>query len=229
MRGVKLVARLTLLVMVALWFTTSAPTVWASSPEQVSQGVEVEHATQAVAAEKHGEATHEGEAVEEEGVTTSQLWNLFWRVLNFAVLLFILVKYVIKPIGVGLGDRRQRIKDEIEGLEARKVKAEQSYKDFETKLAGVEREIDKVVERAVAQAEMEKAKIIEKAEQAAADIQRQAEMTIQNEIMEARRTLKNDIADQAAAMAEELIVKNLTADDQVKIVEDYLAKVGAVQ
>ena len=30
-------------------------------------------------------------------------------------------------------------------------------------------------------------------------------------------------------MAEELIVKNLTDDDQVKIIEDYLAKVGAVQ
>ena len=41
--------------------------------------------------------------------------------------------------------------------------------------------------------------------------------------------LKNEIADQAAAMAEELIIKNLTAADQVKIVEDYLVKVGAVQ
>jgi len=30
-------------------------------------------------------------------------------------------------------------------------------------------------------------------------------------------------------MAEELIIKNLTADDQVKIIEDYLDKVGAVQ
>ena len=72
-------------------------------------------------------------------------------------------------------------------------------------------------------------KIIERAEQAAADIKRQAEMAIQKEIMEARRTLKNEVADKAAAMAETLIVKNLTAVDQVKIVEDYLAKVGAVQ
>ena len=47
--------------------------------------------------------------------------------------------------------------------------------------------------------------------------------------MEARRTLKNDIADQATVMAEELIVKNLTPEDQVKIIEDYLDKVGAVQ
>ena len=54
-------------------------------------------------------------------------------------------------------------------------------------------------------------------------------MTVNNEIMIARRTLKNEIAEQAAAMAEELIVKNLTSDDQVKIIEDYLDKVGAVQ
>ena len=61
------------------------------------------------------------------------------------------------------------------------------------------------------------------------DIKRQAEMTIHNEIMDARRTLKNEVADQAAIMAEELIVKNLTPEDQVKIIEDYLDKVGAVQ
>jgi F-type H+-transporting ATPase subunit b len=47
--------------------------------------------------------------------------------------------------------------------------------------------------------------------------------------MEAKRSLKDEVADKAAAMAEALIVKNLTPADQVKIVEDYLAKVGAVQ
>ena len=72
-------------------------------------------------------------------------------------------------------------------------------------------------------------KIIERAEQAAADIKRQAEMAVQKEVMEARRTLKNDVAEKAAAMAETLIMNNLTAADQIKIVEDYLAKVGAVQ
>ncbi len=69
----------------------------------------------------------------------------------------------------------------------------------------------------------------EKAEQSAEDIQRSAKLAIQNEIMEARRTLKNDVADQAAVMAEGLIIKNLTSDDQVKIIEEYLDKVGAVQ
>ena len=36
-------------------------------------------------------------------------------------------------------------------------------------------------------------------------------------------------ASQAVLMAEELIKKNLQKDDQVKLVEDYLEKVGTVQ
>ncbi len=164
-----------------------------------------------------------------DSLSSEKLWDLFWRVVNFAALMIILVKFGAKPIAAALAGRQNKIKDDIEDLEARKEEAETSYRQFEAKLAGMEKEIDSIVEKALAQAEIEKVKIIEKAEQAAADIKRQAEMTAQNEIMVARRQLKNDIADQAAAMAEELIVKNLTPEDQVKIIEDYLEKVGAVQ
>jgi F-type H+-transporting ATPase subunit b len=164
-----------------------------------------------------------------DSLSSEKLWDLFWRVINFAALMIILVKFGAKPIAAALAGRQNKIKDDIEDLEARKEEAETSYRQFEEKLAGMEKEIDSIVEKALAQAEIEKVKIIEKAEQAAADIKRQAEMTAQNEIMVARRQLKNDIADQAAAMAEELIVKNLTPEDQVKIIEDYLEKVGAVQ
>lgn len=164
-----------------------------------------------------------------DSLSSEKLWNLFWRIINFAALMIILVKFGAKPIAAALAGRQNKIKDDIEDLEARKEEAETSYRQFEEKLAGMEKEIDSIVEKALAQAEIEKVKIIEKAEQAAADIKRQAEMTAQNEIMVARRQLKNDIADQAATMAEELIVKNLTPEDQVKIIEDYLEKVGAVQ
>ncbi|MEE4241334.1 MAG: ATP synthase F0 subunit B [Desulfopila sp.] len=164
-----------------------------------------------------------------DSLSPEKLKDLFWRVVNFAALMIILVKFGAKPIAAALAGRQNKIKDDIEDLEARKEEAEKSYRQFEAKLAGMEKEIDSIVEKALAQAEIEKVKIIEKAEQTAADIKRQAEMTAQNEIMVARRQLKNDIADQAAAMAEELIVKNLTPEDQVKIIEDYLEKVGAVQ
>ncbi len=241
MKGVKRVARGTLLVVVTLWFALSFGTVWASenvSPEMAGK------ASQVVVAQTQGNEA--AAAVHEEGnagehaaaghgeehhpmITKAKLWDLLWRFMNFAALMFILVKFGAKPIATSLRSRKNKIKTEIEDLEAKKADAEKSFKEFEAKLASIEAEIDTIVEKAVAQAEIEKTRIIEKAEQAAADIQRQAEMAIQHEIVEAKRTLKNDIADQAAAMAEELIKKNLTVTDQVKIVEDYLSKVGAVQ
>lgn len=236
MKKMEQIARLFALVA-ALCFVLSVGTVSASSSQPASDASHTADAgtghqvgkEQAKASAAAHEAVAEAEGHGEGSLSSTKLKDLFWRVVNFIALMIILVKFGAKPIGSALAGRQRGIKDEISDLEARKAEAETSYREFEAKLSTVEKDIDRVVEKAVAQAEVEKAKIIEKAEQAADDIKRQAELAIQNEIMEARRTLKNDVADQASVMAEELIVKNLTPEDQVKIIEDYLDKVGAVQ
>lgn len=223
MNGVKNIAGLLGLLTLTLWLALSCGAVFAA--DKGGHGATAEHA---VAAESgHGEAGH-GDA-HSSSLSPAKLKDLGWRIVNFIALMIILVKFGAKPIGSGLAARQKKIKDEIETLQQKRAEAEKSYNDFQAKLTTVESEIEKIVERALAQAEIEKVKIIEKAEKAAADLKRSAEMAIQNEVTEARRTLKNDVADQAAVMAEELIVKNLTANDQVKIIENYLSKVGAVQ
>ena len=224
MLRVKNIAGLISLLTLTLWFALSFGTVFASS-DATHAPAAAEHAV--AAADAHG-ADAGGHAVS-NSLSAAKLKDLGWRIVNFIALMIILVKFGAKPIGSGLSARRTKIKDEIETLERQKVEAEQSYNDFQTKLSGVESEIDKVVDRAIAQAEVEKTKIIQKAEQAADEIMRSAEMAVQNEVTEARRILKDDATEQAAVIAEQLIIKNLTADDQVKIIENYLDKVGAVQ
>lgn len=224
MNGVKQIAGLLSLLTLTLWLALSCGTVFASEKAGHAPATD-----QAVAADAGHGADAAAPHKKSSSLSAAKLKDLGWRVVNFIALMIILVKFAAKPIGSGLAARQKKIKDEIETLQQKRAEAEQSYNDFQAKLASVESEIDKIVERAIAQAEVEKVKIIEKAEQAAAEIKRSAEMAIQNEVIEARRTLKNEAADQAAVMAEELIVKNLTADDQVKIIENYLAKVGAVQ
>ena len=234
MNGTKQIARYVSLLTLTLWFALSFGSAFATEPashETVAAEHEVVADTGIAAVEGHGDVVAEGHGHGAAGgsLSAAKLKDLGWRVVNFIALMIILVKFGAKPIGSGLAARQKKIKDEIETLNKQRADAESSYNEFQEKLATVESEIDKVVERAVAQAEVEKAKIIEKAELAADDIKRAADQAIQNEITEARRFLKDEVADQAAVMAEELIVKNLTANDQVKIIEDYLAKVGAVQ
>jgi F-type H+-transporting ATPase subunit b len=204
-----------------LWFSLAlGSVVWASDAGSVAK--DSGHAVVAAGASDAGHAVY-------NSLSPAKLKDLGLRVMNFVALMIILIKFGAKPIGSALSGRRKQVKDDLESLEAKKAAAERSYKEFSAKLASVEKEVDQIVEKAIAQAEIEKAKIIDRAEKMAEDIKRQAQMAVANEVTAARRMLKNEIADQAAVMAEALIIKNLTGDDQVKIVEDYLDKVGAIQ
>jgi F-type H+-transporting ATPase subunit b len=241
MMGMKRTIGKSTLVVLILWFALAAGSVWASDHGVVkdvtgeanaSHAVAGDHAAETAAVHgddaAHGADAHGG-AHATDSLSPEKLKDLGWRVMNFIVLLIILVKFGAKPIADGLSSRRKQIRDEIEDLEAKKVEAEAAYKDFSEKLESVEKDVGTIVEKAVAQAEVEKVRIIEAAEKSADDIKRAAEMAIANEVTAAKRSLKVSVTEQAATMAEELIVKNLTADDQVKIIEDYLDKVGAVQ
>jgi F-type H+-transporting ATPase subunit b len=174
-------------------------------------------------------AAGHGEAHGSKSLSPEKLKDLFWRTVNFLALVVILVKFGAKPILSGLSGRQQQISEELETLTARRDEAEQSYKEFSVKLAGMEREMEVVVEKAIAQAQVEKERILAEAEKAADDIKRQAEAAVMAELEDAKRALREEVAEQAAAMAEELIVKNLTSADQVAITEQYLERVGAVQ
>ena len=238
MKRVKQIVKKSLLATAALWLTLAVGSVWAADAVHTTPGVEgapvIDHAAAPVA--DHAAVVEHGADMGAAGghavpnsLSPEKLKDLGLRVMNFVALMIILIKFGAKPIGAALSGRRKQVKDDLAAVEVKKADAERTYKEFSAKLASVEKDVSQIVEKAIAQAEIEKVKIIERAEKMAEDIKRQAQMAVANEVTAAKRMLKNEIADQAAIMAEALIVKNLTADDQVKIVEDYLDKVGAIQ
>jgi F-type H+-transporting ATPase subunit b len=161
-------------------------------------------------------------------VNHRMLVDFGWRCLNFAVLVVILVKYLIPPIGKLLSDRRMAIVNQFEDLRERRAEVEESYKECEVKLSNIGQEVDNILKAAKAQAEAEKTRIIEEARRNAEDIKRKAAASVQNELSRAQRKLREDVAEQAAALAAEIIKKDFTAADQTKVVEDYLEQVGAM-
>lgn len=192
------------------------------------------HATEHPANDANGHNEHsaaEGHGEEHYApmITKAKLWDLLWRALNFAALVFILVKFLSKPIAAGLGGRRRQIQDEMETMQEKRDEAEKAYKKFELRLAGMEDEMATLVEKAKAMAEDEKTRILAEAESAAEELRRQAEAAVQRTLAQAKSSLQAEIAEQAVVLAEELIVKNLTPEDQVAITEQYLERVGRVQ
>lgn len=160
------------------------------------------------------------------GLTPEKLKDLGWRAMNFAALVIILVWFLKKPIVNGLRGRRQHISDEFDELESKRGEAERMYQEYASRLAGLDEELKIMVETAVTQGEVEKERIIAEANDAAAQITRQAELAVANAVAESKLKLRREVADLAAVMAEDIIKNNLNADDQVALVEGYLAKVG---
>ena len=218
-----------LLAAIPPLFATSVP-VLASEP-----------AGQAVSQHEQAAAAHPGAVVDEERAATAEghgeahgnplsaekLKDLFWRTINFIALLIILVKFLGKPIMSSLSSRQERIANELAEISAKRDEAERSYTAFTAKLAGMEKEMERVISQATAQAQIESDRILAEAERAAEDIKRQAQAAVQGEMEDAKRRLREEVADEAAKMAEELIKQNLTVADQGAITEQYLERVGA--
>jgi F-type H+-transporting ATPase subunit b len=195
---------------------------WPAATEHDSPAAEERSPAAAHHDEGHGGAEHHAAPM----ITGEKLKDLLWRVMNFAALVFLLVKFGGRPAARYFDDRRRGIADELKNMEARRAEAERACKEFEARLAGMEDEIALTVERAVAAAAKEKERILAEAEQAAQEIKRQAEAAVQAAMAAAQRGLQEEVAEQAAAMAEQLIVKQLTPADHVAIIEQYLDKTG---
>jgi len=180
----------------------------------------------ATAQEAHGEhvGDMEGHGAH-HGVTKSQVMSFIWHCLNFSILVVVLVKYLRKPISEGLRGRTESIRASFEELEAKKRDAERKYAEYEKKLSGLEAEAQRILAAFAEQGQVEKEKIMAQAKEAAERVKAQAELYVAQELAKARTQLQFEAGEMASRMAEELIRKNITIEDQHRLIGEYLERV----
>jgi F-type H+-transporting ATPase subunit b len=185
-----------------------------------SEGGHASPAAEGQEAEGHGE---EGAPAHAPGWRATDTY----RVLNFAVLAGALIFLLRKPTAQALNNRIQGIAEQLKDLEAQKAEAEKQLAEYNRKFAQLEQEASSILADYQRQGEEAKARILKEAAEAAEKLKAQAQKSIQSEFEKARDDLKRDVLDQAMAQAEALIRTKITAGDQEKLVDEYLAKVVA--
>ncbi|NVM20757.1 MAG: ATP synthase F0 subunit B [Desulfobacterales bacterium] len=155
--------------------------------------------------------------------------DLIWRIMNFAVLIGALIFLLRKPLAHGLESRRQGVKDQLDDLARQKQEAEKRLAEYKDKLALLDKEVQRITAEYIQEGEAAKARIIEEAKAAGEKLQEQAKKNIEHEFQRAKQQLKTDMAEQAVAMAEGLIKKNIKDKDQERIIDEYLTKVVVAQ
>ncbi|MCG6910280.1 MAG: ATP synthase F0 subunit B [Deltaproteobacteria bacterium] len=150
-----------------------------------------------------------------------------YRVMNFAVLFIALFFLLKKPLSNALNARITGIKEQLEELEAKKAEAEKQLSEYNERLSMLDKEAEGLIAEYVKQGEEAKVRIIEAAEATAVKLEEQAKKHIEHEFQQAKDQLQEEILQKALAKAEEIIKTKINAEDQDRLVDEYLEKVVA--
>jgi F-type H+-transporting ATPase subunit b len=170
----------------------------------------------AASSEQHGEEPHEDSLV-----------NVVARVVNFGVLAGTLVYLLRSPLAGYLAGRGAQIRGDLVNAAEMKQAAAAQIDEIDRKMKALPGELEALRKQGVEEIAAEEARI-----QAAAAAERdrlleQARREIDLHVKVAERELVSHAADLAVGVATERIKKNITDEDQQRLVDRYVQQLGS--
>ncbi len=154
------------------------------------------------------------------------LKDFLYRCLSFALMVGLLAYFVTKPIRKGLKDRTEEIAKTLADAEAAKEAAEAKHREYSEKLAKATEEIAVIADSIRREGELEREKILAAAKQMAVKIEEEADNKASSVVAKARIELREEAAKLAVELAEDLLKKQVSTEDQKRLVDEYMHKVG---
>jgi F-type H+-transporting ATPase subunit b len=151
-----------------------------------------------------------------------QIWHLVWTVFNFAVLLFILGKFLYKPLLGMMTKREEEISGNIARAEADVKAAQDLKKDFEQQIQGVQVQARQIIADAQAAASRQSEQILADAMAAQEEMKKRAEESIRQERDAAIGQLRGEIASMAVEVATKVIGRTITSEDHKRMVDEFV-------
>ena len=156
----------------------------------------------------------------------SSMWKGFaFKTLNAILIIGFLAWMVAPKIKTFFSGRREEIKDTMENTAVQKAEAEKQYREYAEKIDKASLEIDGIFDMIKAQGEVEKKKIIDDANMVAQKMKEDAQTRIEQELQKASGQLRSEAVALSVQMAEEILKKNITAQDHEAMVKEYMDKV----
>ncbi len=158
----------------------------------------------------------------DRGVSHLGIPDYIWLSVNLTVFLYILQRFVGRPMAAFLDSRREGIFQELERAQEQLVEAEGLRGEVTRRLEEVEEEIGRLKERAVSDGEAEGKRIAEQARQEEERFLRRVDEEITRREAETRTQLAQDTADLTAQLARELLQREMTDEDRRRVLATSL-------
>jgi ATP synthase F0 subunit b len=158
----------------------------------------------------------------DKGVKHIGVPDYIWLSANLTLFLFLLYRFVGRPMGAFLESRRHGIAEELDKAREQLAEADRLEAEVKRRLEEIEAEVESLRERAVSDGEAEVAKIGEQTALEEERFLKRVDDEIGRREAETRARLAQDAAELTAQLARDLLEREMTDDDRRRVFDRSL-------
>jgi len=151
--------------------------------------------------------------------------ELIIQLVCFFAVLFLLKKFVWGKVLTFLDERKQKIKQEFDGIEQTKVEIAQIKKTYETHMQEIEATAKNRIQAAIEEGYKLNEEIRKRAEKEAEKIIDSARDAVQYEVIKARNALKDTIVDMTLNATQMMLQEKMTEQADAALIKQFLQQI----
>jgi len=166
-------------------------------------------------------------AADDANPVSFQILPFVTALIIFGIAFGILATQVWPKILKGLDERERKIRTEIESAEEARARAQEAMREYEQSLAGARQEAAEMISKAKSDARAAAEELRARNDAELSDLKRRATAEIESAKQSAINELHAEASVLAAAIASRILEREITADDQKRLVEEALRELRA--
>lgn len=152
--------------------------------------------------------------------------DILFTIAMFAILLFLVKKLAWGPLMGIMKQREEHIANEIESAEQSRAEAKKLLEEQRNLLKEARTEAQILIENAKKQGDLQREEIITLARTEADRMKESAKLEIEQQKEQAVSAIRDQVASLSVLIASKVIEKELSVEDQEKLINEYIQEGG---
>jgi F-type H+-transporting ATPase subunit b len=151
--------------------------------------------------------------------------TFFFELIAFAIILYVLAKWVIPPVNKAMSERQERIRRQFEEMEEATASAKRAEEDLRAQMADARHDASRIREEAREQAAAIATEMREQAQAEAQRIVETAKAQLEAERQQVVNQLRGEVGSLATELASRIVGESLDDDErQRRVVDRFISE-----
>ena len=159
-------------------------------------------------------------------IISVNIWQILISLANLLIIFLVAKKFLFQPVQKVVAQRKAQVDTLYADADNAKAAAEGMRTQYEAKLATARETADTLVRDAKDAAQRRSDAMLAEATQQAAHIKQKAEGEIEQQKKQMLSEVRGEISDLAVSIASKVLHREINAEDQKQLVDDFIRNVG---